>query len=177
MIKEVIPIEKVFRKYRDYYLFQKKELLTKLKTLPKGIQKRRKIKNQFYYYLHYRDGEKVRDKYIGKSFSDEVQKQLEERKRILMQLKKIEPALYALGIARRTQEIGLAKRFSVFERDNFICQYCGRSPKTHRAVLVVDHINPKKRGGDNSIDNLITACIECNSGKRARPIFNFRKIN
>ena len=94
-----------------------------------------------------------------------------------MQLKKIDPALYALGIARRSQELGLVKWFSIFERDNFTCQYCGRTPKAHRVVLVVDHIDPKKRGGDNSIDNLITACIECNSGKRARPIYNFRKID
>jgi predicted restriction endonuclease len=172
MIKEVTPITTVFKEYRDYYLHQKKELLAILKSLPKGTQKKRKIKNQFYYYLHYRVGEKVRDKYIGKSFSGEIQKQLEERKWIKMQLKKIDPALYALGIARRSQGPGPGKRFSVLERDNFTCQYCGRNPKVHKVVLVVDHINPKKRGGDDSIDNLITACVECNLGKLARLLNN-----
>ena len=54
-------------------------------------------------------------------------------------------------------------RFEVFKRDGFVCQYCGQHPPN--ALLEVDHINPKSCGGSNDINNLITACIDCNRGK------------
>lgn len=54
-------------------------------------------------------------------------------------------------------------RFDVFKRDGFCCAYCGNKPPT--VVLEVDHINPVSAGGSNSIDNLITACFDCNRGK------------
>ena len=56
-------------------------------------------------------------------------------------------------------------RFNVFKRDEFACQYCGATPPN--AVLEVDHIHPVSRGGKNVIDNLITACFDCNRGKGA----------
>jgi len=31
--------------------------------------------------------------------------------------------------------------------------------------LQVDHIYPVSKGGTNSLDNLVAACVECNSGK------------
>jgi hypothetical protein len=55
-------------------------------------------------------------------------------------------------------------RFEVFKRDLFKCQYCGRTPPD--VVLELDHINPKSKGGKGNIDNYITACFECNRGKR-----------
>lgn len=60
--------------------------------------------------------------------------------------------------------IGNAKRFNVFKRDGFQCQYCGRKPP--EVILEVDHIIPRSKGGDNDSLNLITACFECNRGKR-----------
>lgn len=54
-------------------------------------------------------------------------------------------------------------RFRVMSRDNFTCQYCGRSAPF--VSLVVDHIHPVARGGTNDINNLTTACYDCNSGK------------
>ena len=55
-------------------------------------------------------------------------------------------------------------RFDVFKRDNFTCQYCGRTPPA--VVLELDHVIPKAKGGADSIDNYITACFDCNRGKR-----------
>jgi len=49
-------------------------------------------------------------------------------------------------------------------RDGFKCQYCGRMVGDG-AVLVVDHIVPVKEGGNNEMENLITACSDCNMGK------------
>jgi len=54
-------------------------------------------------------------------------------------------------------------RFEVFKRDAFICQYCGKTPPD--VTLEVDHINPKSKGGSDDINNLITACFDCNRGK------------
>jgi 5-methylcytosine-specific restriction endonuclease McrA len=60
----------------------------------------------------------------------------------------------------------LKLRFLVLERDNFTCQYCGRTPSKDRSVILeIDHIIPKSKGGTDDIDNLITSCKECNLGK------------
>ena len=58
------------------------------------------------------------------------------------------------------------QRFEILKRDNFTCQYCGRSPrKDDGVVLQVDHIIPRSKSGNDSKENLITSCIECNLGK------------
>lgn len=57
-------------------------------------------------------------------------------------------------------------RFEVFKRDSFKCQYCGTDAT--KSILHIDHIQPVSKGGDNSITNLITACFDCNMGKKAR---------
>lgn len=54
-------------------------------------------------------------------------------------------------------------RFDVFKRDGFKCAYCGKSPPL--VVLEIDHITPVSKGGDNGINNLLTACFDCNRGK------------
>lgn len=54
-------------------------------------------------------------------------------------------------------------RFEVFKRDSFTCQYCGR--KAPDVILHVDHIEPRASGGSDELLNLITSCIDCNSGK------------
>lgn len=59
-------------------------------------------------------------------------------------------------------------RFEIFKRDVFTCQYCGSKPPS--VVLEVDHITPVALGGDNSEDNLITSCFDCNRGKGARSL-------
>ena len=59
-------------------------------------------------------------------------------------------------------------RFEIFERDNFFCQYCGKTPDKDKVVLQVDHIVSVKNGGKNDKENLITACFDCNMGKGAK---------
>lgn len=65
---------------------------------------------------------------------------------------------------------GISKttRFEVFKRDKFACQYCGKQAPD--VVLVVDHIHPVSKGGENILLNYITACDTCNAGKGARTL-------
>ena len=60
--------------------------------------------------------------------------------------------------------LGNKKRFDVFKRDGFTCQYCGGHPPER--VLECDHIIPVSKGGTDDINNLVTSCFECNRGKR-----------
>lgn len=64
-----------------------------------------------------------------------------------------------------TKRKALSKRtrFEVFKRDSFKCQYCGKgSPDV---ILHVDHLSPVSKGGGADLLNLVTSCIDCNSGK------------
>jgi len=54
-------------------------------------------------------------------------------------------------------------RFEVFKRDGFQCAYCGKTPP--EVTLEVDHIEPISKGGKDDINNLLTACFDCNRGK------------
>jgi hypothetical protein len=66
-------------------------------------------------------------------------------------------------------------RFEVFKRDNFKCQYCGKSAPD--IILHVDHIKPVAEGGNNKLINLITSCIDCNQGKGKRKLSDSTIIN
>lgn len=58
--------------------------------------------------------------------------------------------------------ISTRKRRRVYERDAYRCRYCGGYER-----LEIDHIVPVSQGGDNNIENLATACKECNRRKHA----------
>lgn len=55
-------------------------------------------------------------------------------------------------------------RRNILRRDIYKCGYCGRSD----IALTMDHVFPKARGGDDSWENLITACTVCNNRKGDR---------
>lgn len=53
---------------------------------------------------------------------------------------------------------------NIYSRDKGACVYCG--VKTYR--LTIDHVMPRSRGGMSTYENMVTACIECNSKKGNR---------
>lgn len=61
------------------------------------------------------------------------------------------------------KHISTRTRFEVLKRDGFTCQYCGR--KAPNVELHVDHVQAVVRGGKNDMDNLTSACADCNLGK------------
>jgi len=54
-------------------------------------------------------------------------------------------------------------RQSVFNRDKFKCQYCGKL--FVRSELTIDHVYPKHLGGRSTWDNVVAACRPCNEKK------------
>lgn len=53
----------------------------------------------------------------------------------------------------------------IFIRDNYRCVVCGKGPKDG-VEICADHIKPKDKGGDNSVDNGQTLCMEHNLIKK-----------
>ena len=58
------------------------------------------------------------------------------------------------------------RRRELFERDRWICQYCGE--KVNKQNVTLDHFIPQSKGGDNSKDNLRTCCLVCNGIKSGK---------
>jgi hypothetical protein len=57
-------------------------------------------------------------------------------------------------------------RRSLFERDGWLCHYCGESVDDDKYTL--DHVVPVSRKGTDAPENLVTACLTCNSIKSGR---------
>lgn len=55
-----------------------------------------------------------------------------------------------------------------FGRQRGLCFYCDKSLIGVRTN--VEHINPRSRGGKNSLRNLVLSCWECNKNKGSKPL-------
>jgi 5-methylcytosine-specific restriction endonuclease McrA len=75
------------------------------------------------------------------------------------------PSIVRLSVYVRVpfKKIVLSRK-NILRRDGHRCQYCGRADVT----LTVDHILPKSRGGSDSWENLVAACVSCNNSKGDR---------
>ena len=60
-----------------------------------------------------------------------------------------------------TRSIPVSRR-GVLRRDAHRCAYCGRAAST------IDHVQPRSRGGADSWENLVAACLRCNNLKSDR---------
>lgn len=56
-------------------------------------------------------------------------------------------------------------RKNILKRDHYACVYCGSREK-----LTLDHVIPKSRGGEDTWENLVTACSLCNHKKGDRTL-------
>lgn len=57
-------------------------------------------------------------------------------------------------------------RINIFLRDKFRCQYCGQHFKS--VDLTFDHVIPKSQGGKTDFENIVAACVPCNTHKGDR---------
>ena len=51
-------------------------------------------------------------------------------------------------------------RLQVLQRDAYTCTYCGD------VANEADHVWPKSKGGEDTLDNLVAACRKCNILKK-----------
>ena len=63
------------------------------------------------------------------------------------------------------QEVRFSRR-NIFERDKNTCQYCGK--RFAKADLTIDHVVPRSKGGRDTWQNLVLACVKCNVRKGNR---------
>lgn len=66
-------------------------------------------------------------------------------------------------VRRPVPELRLSRR-GVFARDDYRCQYCGVGTKD----LTIDHVIPRRLGGQSTWENLVACCRKCNARKGDR---------
>lgn len=69
-----------------------------------------------------------------------------------------EPALFPVSYQGQHE-----KRMEVFERDGYQCRNCGKQLTRFTATL--DFVKPSPDGKDQSAEDLVTSCTDCNSRK------------
>ena len=67
---------------------------------------------------------------------------------------------------RRDRQAIKFSRLNIYTRDRFTCQYCGAQLLAED--LTFDHVVPRAAGGRTAWDNIVTACVPCNSHKANR---------
>ncbi|OBQ39788.1 MAG: HNH endonuclease [Anabaena sp. CRKS33] len=60
-------------------------------------------------------------------------------------------------------EVPLTRR-NILHRDGHTCQYCGYTGDK----LTLDHVIPRSRGGGDTWENIVAACVCCNVKKGSR---------
>ena len=72
------------------------------------------------------------------------------------------------GVAPTSEQI---RRVQIFERQNGECLYCGAAQKF--SGIELDHIVPRRSGGNSTLANLAAVCRDCNSAKDGQPFPKF----
>jgi 5-methylcytosine-specific restriction endonuclease McrA len=72
------------------------------------------------------------------------------------------PLVVRIGVYVRVpvKRVELTRK-NVIKRDGHQCQYCG----VKNTSMTVDHVVPKAKGGGDSWENLVCACVRCNNTK------------
>ncbi len=71
-----------------------------------------------------------------------------------------------LGFDKLPRQTVKFNRRNIFARDNNQCQYCGKKYPT--TELSLDHVIPRSRDGQNTWENIVCACVNCNVRKGGR---------
>ncbi len=104
----------------------------------------------------------IRLMYLGKAVSvkdsDEVMRSPSVVLKVPMAIRLLVTAVFV-----RYYEAMRPTRQAIFRRDNHICQYCGS-----KQSLTLDHVQPRARGGKDTWENLVAACVTCNNRKGDR---------
>ncbi|XP_022932702.1 uncharacterized protein LOC111800353 [Cucurbita pepo subsp. pepo] len=72
---------------------------------------------------------------------------------------------HLLQVVKRRRIKQSLSRKNILYRDNYTCQYCS----SHES-LTIDHVLPVSRGGEWTWENLVAACVKCNSKKGQKTV-------
>ena len=86
-------LKDILKESKQHYIEAKRKIEKKLSVFPQGSVKGRVISGRKYYYLQYRKGKKVVQKYLGKVKPEKLLKQLKERRLLKVELRKVNEAL------------------------------------------------------------------------------------
>jgi hypothetical protein len=89
-------VKDILRDERDRLSLLKDQIENEIGSLPKGSLSRKKRSNRFFFYLFYREGDKVIFKYVGKEDSPKVrslEKDIKKRRKLEQRLREIKVAL------------------------------------------------------------------------------------
>lgn len=78
------------------------------------------------------------------------------------------PQLDGIG---KTHNVSSQNRLAIIERDGYLCAYCGKRKEAH--FLVIDHVVPRLKGGEDKLENLVASCVPCNSRKSSLDLEEF----
>ncbi len=76
-------------------------------------------------------------------------------------------AIYLVHYDRLPNMEVVFNRANLYVRDNYTCQYCGRSVKNPKE-RTIDHVIPRSRGGKTVWSNVVLCCRKCNLKKGDR---------
>ncbi len=102
----------------------------------------------------------------GKATPIEHYPEVVRSERARFQLPAVVVMRHQVRTRRRRRLFDAPTRKAVFIRDGFACQYCGA-----RLSLLTgtrDHVQPRSRGGPDTLANVVAACRSCNARKDAR---------
>lgn len=95
-MSSMADLRNVLSESSRYYLEREKRIVSRLALLPKGTTKEKKIGGKKYYYLSYRLGNKIIDKYLGNAVPEELQNKIAERTKLAKELREVRAALRLL---------------------------------------------------------------------------------
>ena len=157
--KEIAAKRKVYnlahkKERKAYRLAHKKEIAEREKTYRLAHKKEINEKHRAYLFSHKKENTGWQKKYHQKH---------PEKQRIFNRKRR--------ALKRGGQHKPYATNY-VFERDNWVCQICGR--KINRKLKYpnprsgsIDHIVPLSKGGNDSPINVQATHLRCNVGKHA----------
>ena len=67
-------------------------------------------------------------------------------------------------LIKRPRRVRKMTRFEIFNRDHYMCMYCGKETRQ----LTLDHVIPRYRDGQHTWENVVSACVSCNRRKAGR---------
>jgi 5-methylcytosine-specific restriction endonuclease McrA len=73
--------------------------------------------------------------------------------------------------------IRVEKRLGIYLRDGFGCVWCMMSlTDAHPRMVTLDHLVPRSEDGTNSAENLVTACMTCNTRRGTMSVRAFAEM-